>query len=91
MEANAVAPPLAKAERVYPADAGSDRRDRPARTLALPVCRTSVEGIVFARIRVNMVPGFEHDVCKRLGADANLDQDSKWKFWITPKRRWREG
>ena len=50
-----MAPPLAKAERVYPADAGSDRRDRPGRTLALPACRTSVEGIVFARIRVNMV------------------------------------
>src|SRR5208282_4556114 len=56
MEANAVAAALLKAKRVYPADAGSDRRDRPARTLALPVCRTSVEGIVFARIRVNMVP-----------------------------------
>jgi hypothetical protein len=35
--------------------------------------------------------GLERDVCKRLGAGANLHQDSKWKFWITPKRRWREG
>jgi hypothetical protein len=25
--------------------------------------------------------GLERDVCKRLGAGANLHQDSKWKFW----------
>jgi hypothetical protein len=35
MEANAVAPTLATAERVCPADAGSDRRDRPARAAVL--------------------------------------------------------
>ena len=50
MEASTVAPTLATAERVCPADAGPDRRDRPARTLALPARCASVEGIVFVRI-----------------------------------------
>jgi hypothetical protein len=55
MEANAEAPTLATAERVCPVDADSGRRDYPARTLALPACRTSVEGIVSVRVPVKMV------------------------------------
>ena len=56
MEANALASTLATAERVRPADAGvrRDRSDRPARSLVLPARCTSVEGIVFAWIRVRM-------------------------------------
>ena len=54
MEASTAAPTvattLATAERVCPADAGRDRRDRPARTLALPARCSSVEGIVFVRV-----------------------------------------
>jgi hypothetical protein len=43
MEANAVASTLATAARVCPADAGSDRRDRPARALVLPARCAPVE------------------------------------------------
>ncbi len=46
MEANALAPTLATAERVRPADAGvrRDRSDRPARSLVLPARCISLEG-----------------------------------------------
>ena len=57
MEANAVAPTLAKAARIWRDDAGArrDRRDRPARSLVLPARCTSVEVIAFVRVPVKML------------------------------------